>query len=98
MTEKEKRLNMIKLFALGIKYANAGITDDDFYYSNLMQDIFDTDGESASVEEIFERLDAYEINQVEERKVLKGHISRIRRNNETIEWVKTRMEDLKIIG
>lgn len=98
MTEKEKRVNMIKLFALGVKYANAGITKNDFYYSDLIEDIFDTDGEPATTEEIFTRLNNYEVNHVEECRELRNHISSIRINNETIELLKTRMEDLKIIG
>ena len=98
MTEKEKRINMIKLFALGIKYANAGITENDFCYSNLMEDIFNTYGKPATTEEIFNRLNNYEVNHVEERRELRNHISNIRNNNRTIKLLKTRMEDLKIIG
>lgn len=99
MSEKEKRINMIKLFAIGIKYANAGISDDDFYYKDLIAELFDTkDGESATVEEIFKRLSDFEnVNQVEERKTLSKHISDIRNNNETIELLNKRMGDLKII-
>lgn len=35
MDEKNMRMNMIKIFVMGMKYANAGIIDDDFFYSNI---------------------------------------------------------------
>lgn len=35
MNDKNIRMNMIKLFGLGIKYANAGIVGDDFFYSDI---------------------------------------------------------------
>ena len=99
MTDKEMRLNMIKLFAIGIKYANAGISDDDFYYSDLIGEIFDDKyGDPASVEEIFEKLSHFEnVSHIDERKKLKEYVSKIRKNNETIELLKTRMNDLKTI-
>lgn len=99
MNEKEMRINMIKLFAIGIKYANAGISNDNFYYRDLIAELFDTEeGEPASVEEIFKKLSDFEnVNHVEERKKLSKYISDIRNNNETVGLLKTRMDDLKII-
>ena len=99
MSNEEMRMNMIKLFAIGVKYANAGISDNDFYYRDLIGEIFDDkNGNPASIEDIFERLSNFEdVNHIEERKKLRGYISKIRNNNETIELLKSRMNDLEVI-
>lgn len=57
MDDKNMRINMIKIFGLGIKYANAGITDNDFFYSNIFEGLFDNIDEPATVEQIMRRLD-----------------------------------------
>lgn len=68
MDDKNMRINMIKIFGLGIKYANAGITGDDFFYSNVFEDLFDEGNEPATVEQIMKRLDNMSGNYIEEKK------------------------------
>ena len=98
MTNKEMRLNMIKLFALGIKYANATIEDDDWAYTDIFGKIFDTNDEPATIEEIFDRLSRYEnISHIEERKKISRTAYKIRQTNEMIELIKGRIDDLKPI-
>lgn len=99
MSDKEMRLNLIKLFAIGVKYANAAIIDDDFFYRDIIEEIFDKEnGEPASVEEIFDKLNVFEsVDQIEERKKLKGYVAKIKNNNNTIELIRTRIDDLNII-
>jgi len=92
------RMNMIKLFGLGIKYANAGIVDDDFFYSNVFYDLFDEGDEPATVEQIMKRLDNISCSYIEEKKKTSKIASMIKRNNEVIELLKKKIPELDKIG
>lgn len=92
------RMNMIKLFGLGIKYANAGIVDDDFFYSNVFYDLFDEGDEPATVEQIMKRLDNISCSYIEEKKKTSKIASMIKRNNEVIELLKKKIHELDKIG
>lgn len=96
MSEKEMRIYMIMLYGLGIKFANDMIADDWSDY-DIIEKIFDTNGESATIEEIFDRLSKYNVNYIEERKKFTKTVSNIKKTNEAIELVKRRVEDLKPI-
>lgn len=89
---------MIKLFGLGIKYANAGIVDDDFFYSNVFYDLFDEGDEPATVEQIMKRLDNISCSYIEEKKKTSKIASMIKRNNEVIELLKKKIPELDKIG
>lgn len=92
------RMNMIKLFGLGIKYANAGIVDDNFFYSNVFYDLFDEGDEPATVEQIMKRLDNISCSYIEEKKKTSKIASMIKRNNEVIELLKKKIPELDKIG
>ena len=92
------RMNMIKLFGRGIKYANAGIVDDDFFYSNVFYDLFDEGDEPATVEQIMKRLDNISCSYIEEKKKTSKIASMIKRNNEVIELLKKKIPELDKIG
>lgn len=92
------RMNMIKLFGLGIKYANAGIVDEDFFYSNVFYDLFDEGDEPATVEQIMKRLDNISCSYIEEKKKTSKIASMIKRNNEVIELLKKKIPELDKIG
>lgn len=94
MDNKNMRINMIKIFGLGIKYANAGITGDDFFYSNIFEDLFDEGNEPATVEQIMKRLDNMSGNYIEERKETLKIASMIRKNNEVIESLQEKIPEL----
>lgn len=96
MSEKEMRKYMIMLYGLGIKFANDMISDDWSDY-DIIEKVFDTNNEPATIEEIFERLSKYKVNYVDERKKFMKTVSNIKNTNEVIELVKTRVEDLKPI-
>ena len=96
MNEKEMRKYMIMLYGLGVKFANNMIADDWSDY-DIIEKIFDTNGEPATVEEIFDRLSKYNVNYIEERKKFSKTVSDIRKNNEWIEIIKDRVGELKTI-
>lgn len=98
MDNKNIRINMIKLFGLGIKYANAGIVGDDFFYSNVFYDLFDEGDEPATVEQIMKRLDNMSCSYIEEKKKTSRIASMIKRNNEVIELLKKKIPELDKIG
>ena len=98
MDEKNIRINMIKLFGLGIKYANAGIVGDDFFYSNVFYDLFDEGDEPATVEQIMKRLDNMSCSYTEEKKKTSRIASMIRKNNEVIELLQKKIPELDKIG
>lgn len=96
MSEKEMRIYMIMLYGLGVKFANDMIADDWSDY-DIIEKIFDTEGEPATIEEIFDRLSKYNVNYIEERKKFMKTVSNIRKNNEWIEIIKDRVGELKTI-
>ena len=98
MDEKNMRINMIKIFVTGMKYANAGIIDDDFFYSNVFEDLFDEGDESATVEQIMKRLDNVSCSFIEEKKKISRLATRIRKNNEVIELLQKNITELSKIG
>ncbi len=98
MDDKNMRINMIKIFGLGIKYANAGITDNDFFYSNIFEDLFDNRDEPATVEQIMRRLDNISCNYFEEKRQTSKIASTIRKNNEVIELLQEKIHELNKIG
>lgn len=98
MNDKNIRMNMIKLFGLGIKYANAGIVGDDFFYSDIFEDLFDDGDEPATVEQIIKRLDNISCNYIEEKKKTSRISSTIRKNNEIIELLQEKIPELNKIG
>ena len=98
MDNKNIRMNMIKLFGLGIKYANAGIVGDDFFYSNVFYDLFDEGDEPATVEQIMKRLDNMSCSYTEEKKKTLRIASMIRKNNEVIELLQKKIPELDKIG
>ena len=98
MGNENIRMNMIKLFGLGIKYANAGIVGDDFFYSNVFYDLFDEGDEPATVEQIMKRLDNMSCSYIEEKKKTSRIASMIKRNNEVIELLKKKIPELDKIG
>ena len=98
MNGKEMRINMIKLFALGVKFANAKLAFDEWSYRDIISEIFDTNDEPATVEEIISRLDKIEnINYIEECRKLCRTANKIRETNVMIELIKKRVEELEII-
>lgn len=98
MDEKNMRMNMIKIFGLGIKYANAGIADDDFFHSNMFEDLFDDGDEPATFEQIMERLDNISCSYREEKRQTLRIASSVRRNNEIIELLQEKIPKLNKIG
>ena len=98
MDDKNMRMNMIKLFGLGIKYANAGIVGDDFFYSNVFEDLFDDGDEPATVEQIIRRLENISCSHIEEKKKTSKISSMIRKNNEIIELLQEKIPELNKIG
>lgn len=94
MDNKNIRMNMIKIFGLGIKYANAGIVGDDFFYSNVFEDLFDEGDEPATAEQIMERLDNMSCSYIEEKKETLRIASMIRKNNKVIESLQERIHEL----
>lgn len=98
MNDKNIRMNMIKLFGLGIKYANAGIIGDDFFYSDIFEDLFDDGDEPATVEQIIKRLDNISCSYIEEKKKTSRISSTIRKNNEIIELLQEKIPELNKIG
>lgn len=96
MNDKEMRLNMIKLLAIGIKHANAIISNDEFCYRDLIGEIFnDKNGKPASIEEILENLNNFEdVNYKEEDMKSREYGLKIRKNSLTIDLLKKTMEDL----
>lgn len=98
MDEKNMRINMIKIFGLGIKYANAGVVNDDFFYSNVFEDLFDEGDEPATVEQIMKRLDNMSCSFIEEKKKISRLATRIRKNNEVIELLQKKIPELDKIG
>lgn len=98
MNDKNIRINMIKLFGLGIKYANAGVVGDDFFYSDIFEDLFDDGDEPATVEQIIKRLDNISCNYIEEKKKTSRISSTIRKNNEIIELLQEKIPELNKIG
>lgn len=98
MNDKNIRMNMIKLFGLGIKYANAGIVGDDFFYSDIFEDLFDDGDEPATAEQIIKRLDNISCNYIEEKKKTSRISSTIRKNNEIIELLQEKIPELNKIG
>ena len=98
MDEKNMRMNMIKIFVMGMKYANAGIIDDDFFYSNVFEDLFDNGDEPATVEQIMKRLDNVSCSFIEEKKKISRLATRIRKNNEVIELLQKKIPELDKIG
>ena len=97
MDDKNMRMNMIKLFGLGIKYANAGIVGDDFFYSNVFEDLFDDGDEPATVEQIIRRLENISCSHIEEKKKTSRIASTIRKNNEIIELLQEKIPELNKI-
>lgn len=97
MDDKNMRMNMIKLFGLGMKYANAGIVGDDFFYSNVFEDLFDDGDEPATAEQIIKRLDNISCSYIEEKKKTSRIASTIRKNNETIELLQKKIPELNKI-
>ena len=97
MDEKNMRMNMIKIFVTGMKYANAGIIDD-FFYSNVFEDLFDEGDEPATVEQIMKRLDNMSCSFIEEKKKILRIASMIRKNNEVIELLQKKIPELDKIG
>ena len=98
MNNKKIRINMIKIFALGIKYANAGIVDDDFFHSNMFEDLFDDGDDPATFEQIMERLDSISCSYREEKRQTLRIASNVRRNNEIIELLQNKLPELRMIG
>lgn len=97
MENKNIRMNMIKIFALGIKYANSGIVDDDFFHSNMFEDLFDDGDEPATFEQIMARLDNISCSYIEEKQQTSRIASTIRRNNEVIELLQNKLPELSKI-
>lgn len=97
MENKNIRMNMIKIFALGIKYANSGIVDDDFFRSNMFEDLFDDGNEPATFEQIMTRLDNISCSYIEEKQQTSRIASTIRRNNEVIELLQNKLPELSKI-
>ena len=97
MDNKNLRMNMIKIFGLGIKYANAGVVGDDFFYSNVFEDLFDDGDEPATFEQIMERLDNMSGSYIEEKRQTSRIASTIRRNNEVIELLQNKLPELSKI-
>lgn len=98
MNDKNIRMNMIKLFGLGIKYANAGIVGDDFFYSDIFENLFDDGDEPTTAEQIIKRLDNISCNYIEEKKKTSRISSTIRKNNEIIELLQEKIPELNKIG
>lgn len=94
MENKNIRMNMIKIFALGIKYANSGIVDDDFFRSNMFEDLFDDGDEPATFEQIMTRLDNISCSYIEE----KQQTSRIPNKYLDEEDINTCIENIKSIN
>ena len=87
MDDKSMRRNMIKIFALGIRYANAGMSEDAFFDSDVVEEIFDDKGEPASIETIMGRLDAISIDYRQERQSTRELGYKIKKNVEAIRQV-----------
>lgn len=98
MDEKNMRMNMIKIFVMGMKYANAGIVDDDFFHLNMFEDLFDDGDEPATFEQIMERLDNISCSYREEKRQTLRIASSVRRNNEIIELLQNKLPELRMIG
>lgn len=100
MDNHKIRINMIKIFALGIKYANAGIIDDDFFHSNMFEDLelFDNGDEPATFKQIMERLDNISCSYREEKRKTLSIASSVRRNNEIIGLLQNKLPELRMIG
>ena len=98
MDNKNIRINMIKIFGLGIKYANAGIVDDDFFYSNVFEDLFDDGDKPATFEQIMTRLDNISCSYIEEKRQTSRIASTIRKNNKVIELLQNELPKLSKIG
>ena len=98
MDNKNIRMNMIKIFGLGIKYAKACIVDGDFFYSNIFEDLFDDGDEPATFEQIMTRLDNISCNYIEEKRQTSRIASTIMRNNEVIELLQNKLPELSKIG
>lgn len=90
--EKLLRQNMIKLFALGVKYANDIITGTDLSYTNIVSEIFDNGNDPASIDEILERLNKYKnANYGEECYRANGIAYRVNVNESLIKDVTKRL-------
>ena len=98
MENKNIRMNMIKIFGLGIKYANAGIIGDDFFYSNVFEDLFDDGDEPVTTEQIMKRLDNISCSYIEEKRQTTRIAYTIRKNNEVIELLQNKLPELSKIG
>ncbi len=98
MTDKMTRMNLIKLFGLGMKYANAGVTGDDFFYSTIVYDLFDNGDDAATVEQIMKRLDNINCSYIDEKVQTSRIASAVKRNNEVIELLQSKLPELNIIG
>lgn len=98
MENKNIRMNMIKIFGLGMKYANAGIVGDDFFYSNIFEDLFDDGDEPAATEQIMKRLDNISCSYIEEKRQTSRIASTLRKNNEVIELLQNKLPELSKIG
>lgn len=102
MSDKEMRLNMIKLFALGMKCVNDSmenshtLTDSASDYIDLIFD--ERNGDPSSIDKILERLDNYkDVNHIDENKRTKNLVNKIYQNNQAIEAIKERIDKLNII-
>lgn len=98
MPDKMTRMNLIKLFGLGMKYANAGMTGDDFFYSNIVYDLFDDGDAPATVEQIMKRLDNINCSYIDEKIQTSRMAAAVKRNNEVIELLQSKVPALNIIG
>ena len=102
MDEKTLRLNMIKVFALGMKCVNDAIensetqTDSAIDYIDMI--FSESDGTPSYINEILDRLENYKnINHIDENKRTRQLTNKIYQNNQAIESIKQRVDKLCVI-